>query len=213
LDDEGWKKLTQKERELFIHDAAVARGGASNRAQGQERSGLDDEGWEKLTQKERELFIHDAAVARGLLSVEEDGRKAAREAGELDWPSLTAEEKLAFLRISNRTRLHAASAGRDGAVIERKTAIDNMYQATLTMYVDMVMELNPTILTRSSSWAERRRGVRAVMTSKREGDSPGTKHFPGIDKFPSGQLNMSDIAKEFGIGNTNATHSKVECIA
>ncbi len=63
LDDEGWKKLTQKERELFIHDAAVARGGASNRAQGQERSGLDDEGWEKLTQKERKLFIHDAAVA------------------------------------------------------------------------------------------------------------------------------------------------------
>jgi hypothetical protein len=105
------------------------------------------------------------------------------------------------------------------------------------------MELNPTILTRSSSWAERRRVVRAVMTSNREGDSPygayiqadhvtmqgacdtakdcgkgrkgkyGTKHFPGIDKFPSGQLNMSDIAKEFGIGNTNATHNKVECIA
>jgi len=41
----------------------------------------------------------------------------------------------------------------------------------------------------------------------------GTKHFPGVDKFPSGHLRMSQIAKEFGIANTKTTHSKEELIA
>jgi hypothetical protein len=43
----------------------------------------------------------------------------------------------------------------------------------------------------------------------------GTKHFPGVDKFPSGRLSISEIAKEFGITNTKTTvttHSKEERI-
>jgi len=50
-------------------------GRASNRAQGQKRSGKNDEDWANLTPKERGDYIQDAAVARGEASNIAQGKR------------------------------------------------------------------------------------------------------------------------------------------
>jgi hypothetical protein len=273
-DDIWYNQLTDEERETAIHDAAVDRGGLAAIALAKATPNMnasrwlalsekdqralvvktmrelparsapdmtDDIWYNQVTDEERETAIHDAMAARGAASVQAAGRRAARDAGcPRDWPSLTAEEKLAFLRISNKARVLRASAAATATVLTRRTAIDEMLAATVTMYVDIVMELNPTILTRSTSCAERRGRIRDAMTSMRHGasrgtyvpadhlkmqggcDKPGrsrpkgkygTQHFPGVDTFPRGALGLLTVVKEFGVTNNNATHSVDEQIA
>ena len=98
-----WMKLDGDQQKALISKTYRELG--ARHAQGM----TDDIWYNQLSHDEREKLIHEAAVAAGLiggpLSVEADGRRAARAAGHCDWPSLTADEKILFLRKSNKTRV------------------------------------------------------------------------------------------------------------
>jgi len=205
-------------------------------------AGMTDQRWyNELSEAEREELIHDAAVAGGDASVQADGRKAAK-LGKSEWRALPHPQRMAFLRKTNLTRLTAAHASIQNRALDRMTVIDEMYKATVSTYVDTVLELDPHVLGFSSSPTLRRSAVRAALTSNRKGQtkaafnpkhhlmmqggrhpdstdrSPtgtyGKDHFPVIDEFPQGStMTLSDVATEFAYRNTNLALNTEEEIA
>ncbi len=201
----------------------------------------DDRWYNELSEEDREDLMEAAVVVRGDASVQAAGRKAAK-LGRSEWCALTHLERMAILRKTNLTRLTTALASIQKRHLDRTTVIDELYKATVSTYVDMVLELDPNVLTFSSSPTLRRSGVRAELTSNRSGQTKtgfipshhlkmqgghhpdstetyprgkyGKDHFPQIDEFPkSSMMPISDVAKEFAKRNTNLTLSTEEEIA
>jgi hypothetical protein len=117
-----------------------------------------------------------------------------------------------------------------------------MYAATVSTYVEMVLELDPRILTSSSSSTLARRYVRAALTSNKQGrrkaefnnehhlkmqggpslhqptSGPrtgryGPSHFPLVAEFPKGHMSLANVCKEFTECNPYIGGDEGEAIA
>jgi len=234
-----WSTLTPEERQALTSKTM-------RELPARHAAGMNDERWYGLSDEERDVLVREAAQERGALGgeamVEADGKRAARNAGVMNWKGMTDIERLEWIKKANMLRMQKVTKARMTKYQSELETLRQVHDNTLNTFVEMIMVLKPHVLGRLTSFAARRLRIVHVFTSlskkphndfydhdhhvsmqggfggvAKNGRKYGkyrTEHFPrGSFEFRKGSHSLAEVLSEFAVVNPSTTHDTDEQIA